>query len=389
MPWLLMTASLVGAWRDMEIEKLPGLGPSESVEAWFERTINNKSVPDIAWWQYQQEVLALCEPFWKLVNRKMRKRLAEYDYWELWQRRMPQFGYFVYVPLPWHHIVEQHGLLLKNYGPLRQTSELFSRLDFERYNHFITLGQASYHQISQYCTRGGFTFQHFEKLALIFTSRLENLDRVALNMSLVRQEVPIPLIRGRRREAMLHGQLTKKPAAFFAGSCTCPMRRKLAPIATAREYDMRQVHPCGKKVTRQLYINSVANSSWVLTPRGSFPATYMMSEAIQAGSLPVYIYGPKDDSPKLLPPVHFVAKHLPFVNIGIDWRDFAVVLTADFIPRLPQILSELNPTPRLCTIRRFRPLFTVEGTFRYILAVLSHYSLSLEKGNRGKERQPR
>ena len=64
MPWLLMVASLVGAWRDMEIEKLPGLGPSESVEAWFERTTHNKSVPDIAWWQYQQEVLALCEPLW-------------------------------------------------------------------------------------------------------------------------------------------------------------------------------------------------------------------------------------------------------------------------------------------------------------------------------------
>ena len=74
---------------------------------------------------------------------------------------------------------------------------------------------------------------------------------------------------------------------------------------------------------------------------------------------------------------------------AVDWRDFAVVLTADYIPRLPQILSELNPAPRLCTIRRFRSLFTVEGTFRYILAVLSHYSLSLEKGNRGKERQPR
>ena len=42
---------MVGAWRDMEIEKLPSLGPSESVEAWFERTTHNKSVPDIAWWQ--------------------------------------------------------------------------------------------------------------------------------------------------------------------------------------------------------------------------------------------------------------------------------------------------------------------------------------------------
>ena len=81
MPWLLMVASLVGAWRDMEIEKLPGLGASESVEAWFERTTHNKSVPDIAWWQYQQEVLVLCEPLWQLVNE--RKRLADYDYWEL------------------------------------------------------------------------------------------------------------------------------------------------------------------------------------------------------------------------------------------------------------------------------------------------------------------
>ena len=120
----------------------------------------------------------------------------------------------------------------------------------------------------------------------------------------------------------------------------------------------------------------------------SFPATYMMSRP--SGGLAAGLhYGPKYDSPKLLPPVHFVAKHLPFVNIGIDWRDFAVVLTADYIPRLPQILSELNPAPRLCTIRRFRSLFTVEGTFRYILAVLSHYSLSLEKENRGKERRPR
>ena len=131
MPWLLLAASLVGAWRDMEIEKLPGLGPSESVEAWFERTTHNKSVPDIAWWRYQQEVLALCEPLWQLVNE--RKRLADYDYWELWQQRMPQFGHFVYVPLPWHHIVEQHGMLLKDYGPLRQTSDLFFEYYTNRY----------------------------------------------------------------------------------------------------------------------------------------------------------------------------------------------------------------------------------------------------------------
>ena len=236
MPWLLMVASLVGAWRDMDIEKLPGLGASESVEAWFERTTHNKWVPDARGGSTSRR--CWCASHVAVGKRKLGWRTTTTG---SCGSSVSQFDTSCNA-VPWHHIVEQHGMLLKDYGPLRQTSELFSRLDFERYDHFITLGQASYRQISKYCTRGGFTFQHFEKLALIFTSRLENLDRVALNEPLVRQEVPIPLLYRRDQEAMPHGQLTKKPAAFFAGSCTCPMRRKLTPIATARDDSDRCIH---------------------------------------------------------------------------------------------------------------------------------------------------
>ena len=93
------------------------------------------------------------------------KTLDDYDLMRRWSKdvakraRARRFGRFVYLPVPWHHVVEQYGMLRRDTTPLRLLAAILRRLDFEQFDHFITIGQASLEQAERYARRAGFELQ--------------------------------------------------------------------------------------------------------------------------------------------------------------------------------------------------------------------------------------
>lgn len=369
---------------------MPALLANESLRQWAHR-VTAKARSDIAnyermdsgiinamWRSYQLHVHNACEPLWRLVTR--RKRLADYDFYRMWSSDLQirpsrrRFGMFIYVPIPWHQVVEQYGMLRRDTAPLKLVAELFRKLDFEHFDHFVTVGQASFEQAERYALRDGFTMPNVHKLSLIFASRLENMERYALRQRLNHREVTVPLLYSRRAELQAATHPPVYPGAIFSGACTCSLRSRLnSNLATSSAYDMSRVDECGNKRNRSEYIATVHNTTWVLVPRGSSPAAYSMAETIQAARLPAYIYGFKSRSKAAapLPPAELLAHHLPFVDLGLDWNKLGAVFTAAQLESIPHSLAGRNASSQLEYVARHRPLFTVDGTYRYILAKLA------------------
>jgi len=310
---------------------------------------------------------------------KIKKKLAVSFYVKQWLEEMPQFGKFIYIALPWHYIVEQCGMLRQNYEPLRLASGIFEILQFKEYDHFTVIGQASLRQIQKYSRRGGFEFPNLDKLKLIFTARLENIDRVAKGENLKLREVPIPLLHPRMMEIPFDAfKSNKEPFVFFSGACSSPVRKFLHKLSKSNLYNMTGIRSCDeRRLSRYEFYTEMAKATWVLTPRGSYPAAYMMSEALQCGSLPIYIYGWRDNCTKALPSINSYVPFFPFYNMGIDWRDLGLLINADEIQSIPRRLSRIDPQSRLNNVLRLQSLFSLQGTFRYMLVVLSHVAAGI------------
>jgi len=364
-----------GLLHSIPVVPLPQITLNETVDEWFARsTLPQTGNTTGSWWIYQRNVFKLCRPLWNLVGKE--ERLADWDFMQSWLREMPHYQDFVYIPLPWHHIVEKYAMLQSKYQPLRQAAHIFDRLNFQEYDHFITLGQASLYQILKYAERADFIFNNLSRLKVIFSSRLDNLERIVRGKKPLRKEISIPLLHRRNLEIKLNSRTfaKKKLNAFFAGSCTCPIRQKLAALSASAKYDMSYVNRCGvQTLSRSKFVDFLLNSTWILTPRGSFPATYLMSETIQSGSLPVYIFGFKYNVYDPQIPVDLLVRYLPYYDAGIDWRKFGLVLTSKDIYSIPNILAREDPVPRLEFVRRVRPFFTVPGTYNYMCAILSRW----------------
>lgn len=377
----LSSSVVLGA--SVALEPLPRLESGESLHRWTERALegvrpyHHDALLDDAWRKYQDDVHNACAPLWKLVTK--RKRLADWDLYRLWTKdlaRRParrRFGRFVYVPIPWHHVVEQYGMLRRDTGPLRIVADLFRRLDFDHFDHFVTVGQSTFSQTRRYARRDGFDVPNLHRLAVVFSSRIENLDRVALRIPIDKREVAVPLLYAKRNELQPNDQPPKKDAAFFAGSCTSRIRSRLqTDLANSSAYDMSSVRPCGNKLDKPAFLDALRDHTWILAPRGSFPAAYLLAEALQAARLPVYIYAPRLQRHPPLPPATILARHLPFVDLGLDWHtSLGAVFTEPDITSIPSHLASRNATAQLAYVRQHRRLFTVDGTYRYILVKLA------------------
>lgn len=325
------------------------------------------------WYRYQDLVLNATDPLWALVTR--RDRRADSDFREMWKAERYQFGNFVYVPIPWHQVVERYGMLRKDNEPLRRVAEIFAMLDFESFRHFVTIGQASFEQARKYAARSHFTIPNLHKLDLIFTMRMENMDHMTLGGRVDPRAISIPLLYSQLDElSPSPGNRENTPAAFFSGSCTCPLRSTLVEIlAESTEYDMSRVSSCGTKISKQAWIDSVEDVSWVLTPRGSFPSAYMLAETIQLNRLPVYIYGAKSRHKwrnVKIPPASLLSRHLPFAQ-DLDWNLLGAIFTESEISSIPTVLASRNITQQLSYVAQHRHMFTVPGTFDYILSTLA------------------
>ena len=108
------------------------------------------------------------------------------------------------------------------------------------------------------------------------------------------------------------------------------------------------------------YYAVLADSEFVLCPRGFGPTSFRMYEALSLGAIPIYIW----EEVEWLP-----------CRDEIDWSELIVSVDYRRINKLPRIIEAMTPEQVLFKQRAIRRLhddyFTLEGVCRYIERYLS------------------
>lgn len=378
---------------------LPQLPPqTQDLEAWLRSHIH-PTTRDDGWAAYQRKVLAWCAPFWRPEIVSAYDVLLDRDLWDAWRRGPPRFGRFVFVLLPWHHIVELHGFRRHapglDYAPLRAAAALLGKLSPD-YPHVIILGQADLRQILVIERRHGATplSDALRTIDVRFTTRLEGLDRVLQGKAPDPRDIALPLLfRAAREVNASRGERARR--VFFRGSCTSKLRNRLARALDATASLAVDVGRCGQggKARYAEFVEGLRSSLFVLAPRGSYPASFMLSEAVQAGALPVFVYeahlvrgrrlgGPRKGGGFRRAPganasvlTHArIEAQLPYANLGLKWSSIGAVATGAEIVGLLERLGALSAAAvrrKLDRVAWARPLFTSNGARLYVELVLS------------------
>lgn len=134
----------------------------------------------------------------------------------------------------------------------------------------------------------------------------------------------------------------------FAGGATHPIRQKMIRYC-ASDWDVEITN----KIPYNEYRTRMSKSSFTLCPRGFGPTSFRICEAIQSGSIPVYI---SDE--------FVIPGNVPFEKYG-------VLVTQRELPRLRDIISaEADNTRQLMSKYVFGSkleMFTYEGCRKLIL----------------------
>lgn len=99
------------------------------------------------------------------------------------------------------------------------------------------------------------------------------------------------------------------------------------------------------------YKKILNQSVFTLAPRGYGYTSFRIYEAILAGSIPIYIWENK--------------KVLPFEDI-LNWEEFSIVINANEIQNLPNILEQCNIHNMQTKLKEVKQYFSFQGTFEYI-----------------------
>jgi hypothetical protein len=99
------------------------------------------------------------------------------------------------------------------------------------------------------------------------------------------------------------------------------------------------------------YKTIINRSIFTLAPRGYGYTSFRIYEAIQSGSIPIYIWEDK--------------KILPFSDI-INWDDFAIIINSNEISNLPNILENVNINEKQQNLLKIKNMFTFEYIYEYI-----------------------
>lgn len=121
---------------------------------------------------------------------------------------------------------------------------------------------------------------------------------------------------------------------------------------------------CSQRIPIKEFYRKLFQFKWILTPRGSFPASYFISEAVLSGGIPIYVYNfehetyraKKNIQLKLEPKkvldstwwdysveqclmFHFV--DMPFKNV-VNWTKISFAIQVKNLDQLPAILNSSN-----------------------------------------------
>lgn len=166
--------------------------------------------------------------------------------------------------------------------------------------------------------------------------------------------IPIPLIC-----SPLPAYQTKPKDIFcsFVGSITHPIREKINRTLIDSKYLIHS-HPWSPKIrdeSLRFFIEITSRSVFCLCPRGYGRTSFRLYEAMQLGSVPVYVYD---------------AKWCPFEE-EIDWPTFCILIHENNISDIDSILSRVSPSKINEMQQNLRPIwrdnFTMKSTSQKII----------------------
>jgi hypothetical protein len=169
-------------------------------------------------------------------------------------------------------------------------------------------------------------------------------------------QVPIPLVGSRIRDPI--AVKPKEVFCSFVGSLTHPMRKEIwdtyreDPAFRFVAFD--QWTPNVSPARLELFTGLTERSRFTLCPRGFGPTSFRLYEAMQLGSVPVYVSD---------------HHHLPWTD-EIDWNEIAVVVRRSEIRRLGERLRAIDDASyqrMLTNIQRvYDDYFSLAGVCRQI-----------------------
>lgn len=138
----------------------------------------------------------------------------------------------------------------------------------------------------------------------------------------------------------------------YVGRTTHPIRKELLKINQAGYYISDRSHNMSK------FCSILARSTFTLCPRGYGPTSFRIQEALQFGSIPVYI------SDK------FIIPH------KVPFNEYGVLIRPEQIPDIPKILADIDPKSK--DKEAYKKYFTYEANLKLITDDL-RYNSSLQK----------
>jgi len=178
---------------------------------------------------------------------------------------------------------------------------------------------------------------------------LIGLDVVVCGMGGGRIDLPLPLTCQPHKYYM---SSLKHKFASFQGAITHPIRERMLKVLA----DDSRYFVSSKKVDIKEYCRTMQSSTFALCPRGYGRSSFRIAEALQWGTIPVYI---SDE---------FI---IPFNK---DFNEYGVQIHANQIDNLDKILSDIP----LCDVvkkreagkQAYKEIYSFEGCYQTLMKML-------------------
>jgi len=283
----------------------------------------------------------------------------------------------IFIPIPWKRIVEEgprgerdHEKKsgVKSFWGLDRAYEVLTSLD-PKFSHFTVMSQS---HVGQVIEVGGKRFEAVKwNNILVFDSR--GMD----GSQIMYPRIPIPLLRQTEKIKQNENQRQKQKQVFFAGSCHCFQapsvcetlsRAQMGPgkaVSPGRlpngTYDWR-INECDHAIPQEQFQTFLQQSTWTIAPTGSMPVSFMMYEALQAGSLDILPWYQPRNMDKFI--------WLPYHDIGVQWQhgiaEIVEVAQLKSLKKIIESIPEEDIARRQKMLKHVQPLFFEEGVSAYI-----------------------
>ena len=316
-----------------------------------------------------------------------------------------------YLDVNWHALIE-HTCRRKTQvescqSHLQAFAVAWKALDWRR-QHFTVLSQVSFEQIEYYLFGIDPTFELAHENLTIFDSRLTTLEMATFAPSRAswtrrapgwaeRHMVPMPLF---HPEESGMGN----PDGLGALSKCRHSKKSLLALLAVGKYGHHGEHSNARKLAADVlnamddpgvrvvsglsfsdYVAQTCSARWAVVVSGTFTPTFSISEAIQAGALPIFVVGEGTMSAEGTPRMSTslgsdmgrvlmeaetrrLESAMPFYDEGIRFSSFGVIVSAANVSLIKAALA--LPPERIeamqAALDGVRERFTPQGTFDYM-----------------------